>query len=232
MKTFNYRIFQLHLKELPKCNDPYDCLCYTRGAIDISSSFNLEQKSTGILNRNDVIQECHTAMVEAWENLNWEILSKKKPQANIWGYLKKSIKLTVRHRIHEKKDGVRIPRNKRWQITETKDVNDFLSQLFPTDYFLENDERMGLYEDPYLTRYDVFQLAIALDIIMDKTLTVREKRVIEFSYGIDFDKRSAKEIAQLLNTSVAAVNKTKHTALQKLKSDEVKKYLKHFYYTR
>ena len=131
--------------------------------------------------------------------------------------------------MHEKKDGIRIPRNKRWDITETKNVDDFLTQLFPNDFFAENDERMGLYEDDYLTRYDTLRLREAIDDIMKHYLSNNEQLILEFVYGIDRDKMTTKEIADQMNMTVLNVRKIKSRAIEKLDNQDVRDYLENYY---
>ena len=230
MKNFDRYTYQAHLSELPKCEDPFTVECYMRGALDIANGFNTEENAAGILDKNDMIQECYLALVEAWSRLDWdEVKAADEPQARIWAFLKKSIKLKARERVHNTKDGIRIPHSKRWDITETKNVDDFLTQLFPPDFFSENDERLGLLDDEYIGRYDIMILGEALDDVMRKHLSRNEQIVLESLFGVDRDQRSTKEVAIQLGTNENNIRKIKSRALKQLDTEEVKDYLKTFY---
>ena len=46
-----------------------------------------------------------------------------------------------------------IPFNQRWEVVDTKNVDDFLTQLFPTEWFSDNAEALDLIDYGYNTRY-------------------------------------------------------------------------------
>ena len=233
MKNYDISLYRKHVGEIVKCEDPYNIECYMRGVLDIAlnpKNFNTEEQASGILDKNDIIQECYVALVNAWGNIDWDaIRGSDEPQAKIWAYLKKTIKLDARNAIHDKKDGIRIPHGKRWELNETKDVDDFLSQLFPPDFFSENAEAMGLYEEQ-ITRYDIEQLGIGLDNVMEKHLSSKEKLVLEYYFGVDRPQKSYKYIAKMLNTTESNVRKIKQRGLEALDCQEVKDYLQTFYH--
>ena len=229
MKNYDLSIYRQHLGEIVKCEDPYNMECYLKGVVDIANGFNTEDKAAGVLDKNDIIQECYVALINAWNNINWDaIRASDEPQARIWAYLKKTIKLDARNSIHDKKDGIRIPHGKRWELNETKNVDDFLTQLFPTDFFSENAEAMGLYEEQ-IARYDIEQLGIGLDNVMTKYLSQKEKLVLESYFGVDRAQLSYKNIAKKLETNEANVRKIKERALKAIDTQEVRDYLKTFY---
>ena len=232
MKQFDTDNYQRHLRDLKiaATTDPFLMTTYLRGAFDIANSFNTEEVASGILSRNDMIQECYYVLCKAWKNLNWDAIHKaENPKAHIWAYLKKTISLQARDRIHNQKDGIRIPFETRWSITETKNVDDFLTQLFPIDWFAENDERLDLIEYGYNTRYDIEQLGLAFDDVFRDLLTEKESLVLSMSFGLDTDRLSGKEISERLNLSESNVRKLKQRALQKLNNEGVRNYLQEFY---
>ena len=110
MKRFDRDTYRRNLKDVSQSvsDDPFKIETYLRGAFDIANSFNTDEQASGILDKNDLIQECNYIMCRAWENIDWEsVRESKNPQAIIWSYLKKTIKLQVRDRVHNQKDGVR-----------------------------------------------------------------------------------------------------------------------------
>ena len=231
MKYFDIDNYQRHLRDLKVAvtDDPFLVTTYMRGAFDIANSFPTDL--SGTLSRNDIIQECYYILCKTWDNLDLDAIRRdaRDPQAYIWHYLKETIKPQVKDRILAQRDGVRIPHYKVWELIDTKDVDDFLSQLFPTEWFAENDETLDLIDYGYNTRYDIEQLGLALqDVFLDR-LSKKEADVIELSYGLDGRKLSTKKIGNELGMSVTNVTSTANRALSKLRNQEVKDYLKEFY---
>ena len=232
MKNFDKENYQRHLRDLKieETTDPFLVTTYLRGAFDIANSFNTEEVASGILTRNDMIQECYYILCKAWAGLNWDAIQKAdNPKGHIWAYLKKTISLQARDRIHAQKDGVRIPFGARWGDQDVKNVDDFLTMLFPTEWFAENDERLDLIEYNYNTRYDVEQLGLAFEDVFTKYLSEKETLVVAMSFGIGTDRLSGKEISKRLNISDSNVRKIKQRSFQKLNNEDVKNYLQEFY---
>ena len=232
MKNYDVSIYRLHLQDIPESSDPLKAETYLKGVVDIANGFNMEEQATGVLDSNDIIQECYVAFSEAWSRINWDAIQdipQEEKQAQIWAFIKKSVKLKARERIHNVKDGQRIPHHKRWELVETKNLDDFLTQLFPADFFADNAESLGLIYEEGVTRYDIEQLGIGLDNVMSKYLSNKEQFILESYFGVDRPKLSVKNIADNLDITESNVKFTKHYALNKLKTEEIKDYLKSFY---
>ena len=231
MKNFDINNYQLHLRDLKlaETTDPFLPTTYLRGAFDIANSFITER--SGTLSRLDILQECYYALLVAWDKMDWDAIRKaKEPKAYIWSYLKTTIKFQARDMVIAQMDGQRVPKNKFYEITETKNVYNFLTQLFPNEYFADNDEKLDLIDySNNLTSYDNEQLGLALEDVFRDFLTTKETVIVMNSFGINTDKLSAKKIADNLRITVSNVNKTKFVALNKLKNDDVKLYLQEFY---
>ena len=231
MRNYDRQNFQRHLIDINKIkqDDTYDIMSYIKGAFDIANSFSTTEPAIGILNKEDAIQECYWALCVAWGRVDWDEVNKaSNPRGKVWSYIKKNIKLDARHKLHENKDGMRIPRDARWKLNETKDVYDFLSMLYPNSWFAEVDGKMG-FMDKTPERWDRLQLREALFDCMDKYLTDRETEILCMRYGIGGDKLSSKETAKKLETSVNSIDKTKFKALEKLRNPEVMNYLEDFH---
>ena len=231
MKNYDIEIYRRHLRDLPESEDPFKIETYMKGVLDLANGFNTEEQASGVLDKNDILQECYYILVKTWNKLDLNAIREEadNPQAYIWSYLKTTVKLQARDWIHAQKDGQRIPKNKRYDITETKNVDDFLTQLFPADFFADNAESLGLTYEESFTRYDIEHLGVGLDNAMSRYLSNKEKLVLELHFGVDRAKMSSKKIAEELGITVSNVDFTKHYALGKLKNDEVKEYLKEFY---
>ena len=232
MKNYDISIYRQHLQDIPKSDDPLKIETYLKGVVDIANGFNTEEQASGVLDKNDIIQECYLALLQAWSRINWDAIRsspREEQQPQVWAFIKKSVKLKAREHIHNVKDGQRIPHHKRWELVETKDLDDFLTQLFPPDFFADNAESLGLTYEDHINRYDIEQLGIGLDNVMSKYLSNKEKLILESCFGVDRPKISSKKIAQQLGITVSNVDKTKHVALNKLRTEEIKNYLKTFY---
>ena len=232
MKKFDRDTYRRNLKDVGQSidNDPFKIETYLRGAFDIANSFNTEEQASGILDKNDLAQECYYALCNAWSNLNWEAINEADdPKAHIWAYLKKTIKLDARYQVHQTKDGVRVPHYKRWEINETKNVDDFLTQLFPTEWFADNAESLDLIDYGYNTRYDIEQLGLAIEDIMRNDISQNERSVLEMTFGFNGNYKSNKDIAVYLKTNEVNVRKMKQRALGKLNTEENRRYLQLFY---
>ena len=64
---------------------------------------------------------------------------------------------------------------------------------------------------------------------MNKYLSDKEQMILECYFGVDRPKISVKKIADNLDITESNVKKTKFIALNKLKTNEIKNYLKDFY---
>ena len=122
---------------------------------------------------------------------------------------------------------MRIPRDARWKLNETKDVYDVLSMLYPNSWFAEVDGKMGFVDTPP-ERWDIIQLREALFQCMDKYLTEHESDILCMRYGIGGKQISSKDVAKKFNITVSTVDWTKQQALKKLKNEEVIKFLENF----
>ena len=197
--------------------------------VELAFSYNREWASSGILDGLDILQFCYTELMSAWSRVDWRRVNEAaNPKGQLWAYLKLNIKTKVKNRIEDNKDGVRIPQYKRLEIQNTKNVDDFLTQLFPQMWFWQNDEKLNFIDEPP-ERWDTLQTRQAMFKAMDHCLTQKEKDIICMKFGIGEDKMSSKEVANHLNITVSNVDKTKFIALEKLDNQEVKDYLEDFY---
>ena len=231
MKNYDIEIYRMHLRDVREEDDPFKIETYLKGIMDLANGFNTEEQASGVLDKNDILQECYYVLVKTWNKMDLDAIREEadNPQAYIWSYLKTTVKLQARDWIHAQKDGQRIPKNKRYEITETKNLDDFLTQLFPPDFFADNAESLGLTYEENLNRYDIEQLGIGLDNVMSKNLSVNEQLVLEYYFGVDRPQLGYKEIAQRLNLKESNVRKIKERALKALDNEEVRISLENYY---
>ena len=209
MKNYNKKIYKLNEESLKYIQDDFirECLMYAKAE---ANRFALEQ--TGILSRLDIEQEAYTALLGALERVNWDEVNElpvDERRAAVWAYVKKSFKLDLRKQINIKRDGIRACRMNGMQFDKEKAV-----QLVLVPEYFDNDKPIQ-----YDSSYDVDRLGFALETAMGELLNYDEIIVLTKNYGIDTDKLSLQEIADLLGYSKRKVEYMKKEAIKKLKCE-------------
>lgn len=222
MRSFNRDIYNRNLRDLRSLDKTVFKNTFYSWVMDVANGFPTDQVRVGIVDRNDIIQECFLAFENAWNNLDWDAIHAAQEQeqpAIIWGYLKKSIKLKVRNRLTYIKDGIRT-----YSVDGNRlgnSVDDFLSILFDSFY----EDAISVWEEP-VSLYDIERLANGLDEAMRIYLSDNDRRTIEYFYGIDCDKQSLKQIANIFNTNQNNITVRKKRAIAKLNREEVKQIIR------
>ena len=194
----------------------------------IAITFSREYAASGTLDLNDLVGIANLHMVNAVRNFDWEReikvpgvkdayvkikdINPKEYAAVIWKYVKKSVTLKLRNEITRFKDPMRTHRvdgSKR----SNAPMDDFLTQLFP-DFF--NEEFTGIIDVIDTSSWEIEQLAVGLEVLMNEVLSFKEKDIIKMSYGIDCDKWSIKKIAEHYRMSEIGVKVSKKKSLMKL----------------
>ena len=214
----------------------------------IAITFSREYAAIGTLDLNDLVGIANLHMINAVRNFDWEHeirvpgikdawikVKDIKPEdqaAVIWKYVKKTVLLSIRDEINLHKDGMRIYREGdpgRKMIKKGKSAQeDFITQLFP-DFF--NEEYVNLV-DPYeVSAWDIEQLAVGLEVLMDEVLSFKEKDVLKSFYGIDCDKISQQVLADYYKMSISSIQNLKFHAVNKLKEFRDNRNIIENYYT-
>ena len=105
--------------------------------------------------------------------------------------------------------------------------NKKMVEIFFNSIFLSIDEQMDEEGDNYLNDipdrsepYNLQFLNVYLKSLLQKHLNEKEYQVLRLSYGLDCEKHSAKEIADILNikgvSNYVRVSELKQQAVQKL----------------
>ena len=226
MKNFRFETAKIHRQDLKNLKESTQ-KAFLENNTKLANMFGRDYAAIGVLDYNDLVQECHLAFLVAWERVNWaRIETAKNPDAALWSFLKKSIINDVRHAINGKKDGIRIPTHKLWE-TKGKNLDDHLSILFPN--FFSQDEWFALIDESD-SIWDIEQLAIGLEEAMDAVLSPQEKRLLNLVYGIDCEKLSMKKLASMYQTSENNISKRKNRALKKLQENAKTKLIIENYY--
>lgn len=223
MKSFNKDIYNRNLRDMRSLDKQEYKNTFYSWILDIANGFGTDQVAVGILDRNDIIQECYLAFEVAWGNVDWDaihaIRDEDERKAMTWSYIKKSVKLKVRNALAYVKDGVRTYSVDGARLG--KSVDDFLTILF---YDFHEDAK-SVWDEP-TSMWDTEKLANGLDISMRTFLSNEDRIILEKFYGIDCDRLSLKQIAELNQRSHDAIRKRKIRAVKNLNREEVKSIIR------
>ena len=196
---------------------------------NLGRKFPTSQQASGVLTINDIIQIGSEALVRAVDKLNWEIVNESEDiEKTLKSFFSKRIKGAIRRRIDMVRGNIRIPEHKLTEIRKNpKDVA--MVQMFFNSIFLsidhnfnnEDDEDNMMYQIPDQSEpYNIGFLNAYLKSLLQKHLNEKEYQVLRLSYGLDCEKHSAKEIAEILNiegvSNYVRVSELKQKAVQKL----------------
>tara|TARA_R110000803_G_scaffold49819_3_gene103634 strand:+ start:338 stop:1096 length:759 start_codon:yes stop_codon:yes gene_type:complete len=196
---------------------------------NLGRKFPTSQQASGVLSINDIIQIGAEALTRAVDKINWERLEESDDmEKTLKSFFSKRIKGAIRRRIDMVRGNIRIPEHKLTEIRKNpKDVA--MVQMFFNSIFLsidhnfnnEDDEENMMYQIPDQSEpYNIGFLNAYLKSLLQKHLNEKEYQVLRLSYGLDCEKHSAKEIAEILNiegvSNYVRVSELKQKAVQKL----------------
>lgn len=196
----------------------------------IAGSFNREYPSIGILDMNDLIQAGNLHLIQAIKALDWDRINaahEDERRAMIWSYIKRRVKNGIRKEIDYYKDSMRTHRSDGSKRSNAP-LDNHLTMLFPD--FFEGDYAHIIDEESD-SSWDIEQLAMGLDRAMREILSDKERMILEASYGIDCEKVSIKELANVWKMSEIGIKKSKQRAIDKLKNNELTEKYIQIYYT-
>ena len=240
MKKYNIQNY-VRYKEDVKRSMPGDKIAYSYYNRDeliikflplvenLGRKFPTSQQASGVLSINDIIQIGAEALTRAVDKLNWEMLDASEDvEKTLKSFFSKRIKGAIRRRIDMVRGNMRIPEHKLTEIRKNpKDVA--MVQMFFNSIFLsidhnfnnDEDEESMMYQIPDKSEpYNIGFLNAYLKSLLQKHLNEKEYQVLRLSYGLDCEKHSAKEIADILNikgvSNYVRVSELKQKAVQKL----------------
>ena len=239
MKKYNIQNY-VRYKEDVKRSMPIDKAYsrYTRDELiikflplveNLGRKFPTSQQASGVLSINDIIQIGAEALTRAVDRLNWEMLEASEDiEKTLKSFFSKRIKGAIRRRIDMVRGNMRIPEHKLTEIRKNpKDVA--MVQMFFNSMFLsldhnfnsDDDEENMMYQLPDKSEpYNIGFLNAYLKSLLQKHLNEKEYQVLRLSYGLDCEKHSAKEIADILDikgvSNYVRVSELKQQAVQKL----------------
>ena len=195
-------------------------------AENLARKFSTTQQASGVMTINDLIQEGNKNLVIAADKIAWDtIYEAEDPEQRLKSFLSKRIKGGIRRAIDIMRGTMRIPEHKINEIrkNEGKDrdaVEMFFNSVFQSlDAMVDDTTNMYDVPEPVQT-YNPELLASSLIGLLQIHLEPREFDVIIYSYGINCDKLSAKQIAAKLDikgdSAYVRVSQLKRQAIDKL----------------
>ena len=192
----------------------------------LSRKFSTAQQASGVMSIMDLIQEGNYGLCAGVDRIEWDtILEAENQEKTMKSFLSKRIKGAIRRGIDSNRGSMRIPEHKLNEIRkdfgeDKKAVELFFNSVFTS---LDNgtiEQQNKAYNIPDVSGYNKDLLAAYVRGLMLKYLNPKEFQVLRLSYGLDCDKHSAKEIANILGikgtSSYVRISQLKKQAIDKL----------------
>ena len=238
MKNYNPQILNTYLNEVKKSKNSIPTE-YIVMANNIAKKQDKSYARVGVMDINDLIQESNLALVKGWNNIDWKYINsvpKLERKNAIHGYLYKTITLSLKTAVNDKRDGIRIPDGRvsmgysEGKQQRSGDPINIITALFPN--WFGSEEMDKSYMQEHVDDYANEQLGLFLDDLLINILKITDYQIITWFYGIDMDKRmSYKEIADRLNSNHTAIQVRKKRIMDNMiKSEEVKDKIAVFLY--
>ena len=192
----------------------------------LARKFSTAQQASGVMSINDLIQEGNYGLCAGVDRIDWDtILAAENKEKTIKSFLSKRIKGAIRRGIDINRGSMRIPEHKLNEIRKDFGEDRRMVSLFFNSVFtsLDNgtvEQQNKAYNIADVAEYNKDLLAAYVKSLMLKYLNPKEYQVIRLSYGLDCDKHSAKEIAEILGikgtSSYVRISQLKKQAIDKL----------------
>ena len=195
---------------------------------NLARKFSTTQQASGVLSINDLLQIGNEGLIRAVDKLDWEMLKESEDiEKTLKSFLSKRIKGNIRRRIDMQRGDIRIPEHKLNEIRKNPQDKTMVAMFFNSVFLSidaqvlnDDDENMMHQVEDKSEPYNIQLMNVYLKGLMQKHLTGNEYEVLRLSYGLDCDKHSAKEIANILNiegvSSYVRISELKKQAVQKL----------------
>jgi RNA polymerase sigma factor (sigma-70 family) len=192
----------------------------------MANKFSTADFASGVLTKLDLIQIGSEGLTKAVDKLDWQMLVDSEDiEKTLKSFFSKRIKGAIRRQIDRHRGNIRIPEHRLNEMRNTKDkkmVAMFFNSIFLSiDKPAKNEEENMYHQIQDKSEpYNIALLNSYLKSLMQKHLKDKEYEVLRLSYGLDCDKHSAKQIAELLNipgvSNYVRVSEIKRQAVDKL----------------
>ena len=193
---------------------------------NLARKFSTSQQAIGVMTINDLIQEGFYGLCAGVDRINWETINEAKDkEKTLKSFLSKRIKGAIRRGIDSNRGSMRIPEHKLNEIRKDFGEDKKAVELFFNSVFTSLDDgtpeqQNAAYNIPDVKSYNKQLLSAYLKGLMLQYLNPKEYQVLRLSYGLDCEKHSAKEIAEILGikgtSSYVRISQLKKLAIDKL----------------
>ncbi len=148
------------------------------------------------------------------------------PEKSIKSFLSKRIRGAIRRGTDINRSPMRIPEHKLNDIRRGFEDDKEKQAMFYNSMFISIDEQVG--DNMYMQVEDKSEDSMKIEVLHQKILNImlkhlseKEFHIIRYSFGLGCNKKSAKQIAEILNikgsASYVRVSQLKKQAIEKLK---------------
>ena len=193
---------------------------------NLARKFSTAQQASGVMSIMDLIQEGSYGLTAGVKRIDWDTILESEDQIKTMkSFLSKRIKGAIRRGIDINRGSMRIPEHKLNEIRkdfgeDKKAVELFFSSVFMSLDASPNDRNRADEIPDNVDGYNKELLAAYLKSLMLQYLNPKEYQVLRLSYGLDCDKHSAKQIAEILGikgtSSYVRISQLKKQAIDKL----------------
>lgn len=196
---------------------------------NLSRKFSTSDQASGVLDITDLIQAGSIGLIQAVDKIEWATITESfDPETTIKSFLSKRIKGSIRRALDINRGSIKLPEHKLNEIRKNNGEDEKMVAMFFNSVFLSIDEQIeddddenAFYQIPDTTEvYKVASLNKYLTTLLKENLTDKEYEVLRLSYGLDCDKHSANQIAELIGidgpSAYVRISEIKKQAVQKL----------------
>lgn len=221
-------INNIELKELKEYTRDELIIMFLPLVENIGRKFATSQQASGVMSINDLIQEGSLGLIRAVDKIIWDTIeNSSEPEKTLKSFLSKRIKGAIRRAIDINRGDIRIPEHKLNEIRKDNGKNQKMVAMFFNSIFLSIDEQINEDDDQSLFQipdqsepYNIGLMNIYLQSLLKKHLNKKEYEILRLSYGLDCDKHSANQIADLLKiegpSAYVRISEIKKEAVKKL----------------
>jgi RNA polymerase sigma factor (sigma-70 family) len=193
----------------------------------LARRFSTSQQASGVMSIMDILQEGNYGLCAGVDRIDWDtILDAENQDKRLKSFLSKRIKGAIRRGIDTNRGSMRIPEHKLNEIRKDFGEDRRMVSLFFNSVFTSLDDgtpeqQAQAYNIPdNVKEYNKEMLAAYIKSLMLNYLNPKEFQVLRLSYGLDCDKHSAKQIAEILGikgtSSYVRISQLKKQAIDKL----------------
>ena len=192
---------------------------------NLARKFSTTQQASGVMTINDLIQEGNKNLTIAVDKIIWEtIYEAEDPEQRLKSFLSKRIKGGIRRAVDINRGTMRIPEHKLIEIRKNDEDREqielFFNSVFASLDAMLDDANISFEIPDKIRNYNPELLCSYLLGLLNQHLSEREADVIRFSFGLNCDKLSAKQIAAKLDikgdSAYVRVSQLKKQAIDKL----------------